>query len=301
MPYHKSLAGVSACATLALLAACSGSAVSPGNSSDQVLQMQMSNDAASSAGQAAVSDLAQTGDDGSGGGQYALVLPHGISASVLYGMGSGNCSQTNAPSDLRWYCGADTMTIQNNARADTLIRQRNYEFFANGAGQTSFSNQTDSINFGGANGVPVYVAVHRARWQGVSHRVRNHTASDLNPSFALDPDSSTTWNGNTLATDTASYTGPVWSVHYYGTAYDTTAAVVFRRPRVAHPFPLSGQFHRWAQWSYTASGPSSKSGTVSRHIVITYNGTQTAQLQVIGSTTLTCDLDLATGEVSNCH
>jgi hypothetical protein len=301
MHYRQTWAAVGAVAALASLAACSGTTSTSPN--DQGLNSQVSTDAASSTGQAVVADIAETGADGSDGSSYARVMPHGISASVLFKPSGGTCHQLNAPSDLRWFCGADTLVMQNSIANDTLIRARNFEFFALGTAQSAFTSATDSVNFGGGpvdTGVVVYGAVHRTRWNGVTHRIRNHAVTD-HPSFTTDVDSSSTWNGNTLATDTAKFTGKIWTINYTGVANDTTVNVVFRRPRIVNPFPKSGEFHRWATWVYAATGPATKSGTVSRHIVVTYNGTSTAQLQVIGSTTLTCSLDLITGEVSNCQ
>jgi len=300
MEHRNTWAAIGALTALAALSACSGSAVSP---TGQGLQTQISTDVAASTGQAVVTDIDETGNDGSGDGSYAMAtMPHGVSASVLYGMGGSACTQTGAPADLRYYCVPDTLTISNSSPfvADTLIRTRNYEYFAQGVAQSAANSNTDSINFGGANGVPVYAAVHRSRWHGASHRVRNHSVVD-HPSFANDAAKQSTWNGNTLATDTATYTGTVWSVKYNGVAYDTTYNVIFQRPRAQNPFPLSGQFRRWATWDYSANGPSTLTGTISRHIVVTYNGTDVAQLQVIGTTTLTCSINLVTGDVYACQ
>jgi hypothetical protein len=299
MEYRKMWGAVGTLTALAVLTACSGTVVAPNS---QGLQTQISTDIAASTGQAAVSDVNETGNDATGDGTYALVMPHGSSASLSFGMGGNACTETGAPEDLRYYCKPDSLFLTKTSPLvnDTLVRQWNYEFFAQGTAQAHADSMTDSINFGGANGVLVYVAVHRTRWHGVSHRVRNHSVTD-HPSFARDTMQQSTWNGNTLATDTAAYTGPVWSVNYTGVAYDTTASVVFQRPRGQNPFPLSGQFRRWATWEYTADGPSTKTGTISRHIVVTFNGTETAQLQVIGTTTLTCSVDLVTGDVFDCH
>lgn len=281
---------------IAALAACAGTATAPdGNAT---LGTQMSTDAAASTGQAAVSDVNLTGNSSSAG-SYSIAKGRGISAVVIGAKSGGGCVQTGLPADLRFYCATDTLAFDNNLVADTLIITPNFEYFAQGAPQSAYDATTDSINFGGASGIPVYAASHHPRWHGVSHRVRNHSVTDKTPSFAND--TVRTWNGNTTATDTAAFTGAIWSVSYTGVAYDTTANVVFIHPVSTHQWPVSGQFHRWATWNYDATGPATKSGTVSRHIVVTYNGTQTAQLQVIGTTTLTCDLDLISGEVSNCH
>ena len=301
MAFRSTLAAVGALTALASVVACSSG--TPVGANAAGLQTQLSNDVAANTGQAVVSDIAETGNDAGGSGSYAVQLPRGVSASIAFGMGGANCTESGGAGDLRYYCTPDTLTITNSAPfvADTLIRTWNYEFYKRGdTAQAQFDTLTDSINFGGANGVLVYAAAHRSRWHGVSHRVRNHSVTD-HPSFTKDVNKQSTWNGNTVANDTASYTGTVWSVDYTGVAYDSTVSVVFQRPRASYPYPLSGQFHRWATWNYSASGPSILSGQVSRHIVVTYNGSSIAQLQVIGSTVLTCSLDLSTGEVSNCH
>ncbi len=299
MQYRQLLAAVGATTALVALAACSGSSTGPGNADSNALVGQLSTNAAASAGQAAVSDLDETGNDASAG-SYSIAAPNhaGTFASSVTPFSVGGCAQSGGEGDLRWYCPADTLTITNGIFADTLIRQRNYEFFAAGVAQSTFTSSTDSINWGGANGVPVYVAVHRPLWTGVSHRIRNHSVTDKTPSFAMD--SVRTWNGNAVANDTASFQGTMWAVTIRGLAYDSTVHVVFIHPRETHPFPISGQFHRWVTWNYQANGPSTRTGTVTRHIVVTYNGTQTATLQVIGTTTLTCNLDLITGNLSNC-
>jgi hypothetical protein len=300
MQFRTTWAAMSAITALATLAACSGTATtSPSNPG---LDAQVSNDAAASTGQAVVSDISETGG-GAGGPSSARVLPHGVSASVMFSPGPANCHQLEGPSDLRWFCGADTLVMQNSVATDTLIRARNFAYFADDTAQSLPNVSTDSINYGGGpadTGVIVYAAIHRPRWHGTSHRIRNHTVSDQ-PSFAHDADSLSTWNGHASIADTSMFTGPVWAVDYTGVATDSTVDVVYRRPVITHPFPSSGEFHRWATWNYSATGPATKSGTVSRHIVVTFNGTSTAQLQVIGSTTLTCSLDLITGAVSNCQ
>ena len=174
----------------------------------------------------------------------------------------------------------------------------NYEFFAAGVAQSSVQLVTDSINWGGANGVPVYVAIHRPLWTGVSHRIRNHSVTDKTPSFQMD--SIRTWNGNTVANDTASFQGTMWSVAIQGLAYDSTVNVVFIHPQVTAPVPDLRSVPPLGDVDLPANGPSTRTGSVTRHIVVTYNGTSTATLQVIGTTTLTCNLNLITGNLSDC-
>src|SRR6185437_9651871 len=214
-------AAIGITAVLAALAGCSAS-TDLVNPSSQALMTEIGNDAAANAGQAVVSDIDETGNDANGGGVYTRVMPNDGSASMVRSVGSA-CTETGAPQDLRYYCKPDTLTITNSAgsRTDTLIRQRNFEYFAEGTPQAQTDGSTDSINFGGANGVLVYDSIHRARWSGVSHRVRNSSVAD-HPSFSRDAAQQSTWNGNTVATDTASYVGTVWTVGITGVAYDTS-------------------------------------------------------------------------------
>ena len=287
------LTTVIASAAVAGLAACSSDSTAPNTTG---LELQISNDIAASSGQAAANE--NTDLSGADDISSATTAQLGYAPSLPHPGGAG-CSQSGDVGDLRWYCVPDTLTQSNGVRSDTLIRQRNFEFFATGTPQSTITSTTDSLDLGGANGVAVYAAAHRARWRGVSVRTRHHGVTDKTPSFSSD--SMRTWNGTTLAYDTASYTGSVWSATYTAVAHDTTENVVYWQPRGRYPYPQSGEFHRTVDANYTANGPSTRTGSVSRHIVVTYNGTETAQLQVIGTTTLTCSLDLATGEVSDCH
>lgn len=129
--------------------------------------------------------------------------------------------------------------------------------------------------------------------------MRNYAVTDKNPSFSVD--TIRTWNGTTTAADTGSYTGSPYNVSFTGTATDALVNVVVIRSASKHPYPISGQFRRTAQWSYTYTGASSGSGSVSRTIVVTFDGTKTPTLQVTGGTTLTCIVDLTNSNVSSCH
>jgi hypothetical protein len=287
--FRLSFAATAALATLVAVTACSSDSTSPNDTN--VLDSQLSSAAAATAGAAAADE--QT-DLASEDGVSSLVAQ--LSTGAPTARAQTGCSQTGAPADLRFYCLPDTLTRSNGVRTDTIVRVRNYEYFADGSAQETFNASTDSIDFGGENGTSVYAAAHRARWSGISHRTRHHGVTDKTPSFAAD--SVRTWNGATVAYDTAAYAGPIWTVNTRGVAHDTSVAIVYWHPVIAHPYPQSGEFHRWVTWNYDASGPATRSGTVSRHIVVTFNGTRTASLQVIGATTLSCTLDLATGEVT---
>ena len=277
---------VAACSTVASLA--------PVNAA---LDSQLNSAAASSAAGAAVADYADllTGD--SVGGSFARARKPGQVSAL--GAGS-SCTQSGGAGDLRYYCPADTITYSGGGQTDTIIRNRNYEFFAAGTAQSTFTASVDSINFGGASGMPIYLAVHAAQANAVSHRLRNYSVTDKTPNFASD--TMRTWNGTTTAADTGNYVGSVYTLGVTGTETDVLVNVVFVHPASTHPYPLSGQYQRTANVNYTYTGPVNGNGAASRMIVITFDGTQTPVIQVTGGTSaLTCNINLTNGALSNCH
>ncbi len=79
------------------------------------------------------------------------------------------------------------------------------------------------------------------------------------------------------------------------TGYDTVAAVTFQMPRSQHPYPLSGSITINESTHFVAG---TYDQTDTRRLVVTFNGTNIATLLDGG---VTCDLDLDTHNVSNCH
>jgi len=234
------------------------------------------------------------------GGAYAVVLrPLGVAYSVSTLAASTSCTQSGVNGDLRYYCPADTVIFAGSSQTDTVVRERNYEFFAAGAAQASFTTSTDSINFGGTNGVPIYLALHSSQSTAVSHRVRRYAVTDENPSFASD--TVRTWNGTTAAADTGSYSASPYNVSFTGTATDALVNVVYLHPASRYPYPITGRFQRTAHWVYSYTGASSGSGSVNRTVIVTFDGTKNPTVQVTGGTTLTCKVDLTNSNVSNCH
>ena len=238
------------------------------------------------------------------GGSYAVVRMPGMTATRSVGAisvrsVSNSCTQSGGGGDLRYYCPADTVVFSGSSQTDTMIRRRNYEFFAAGAPQATFTASVDSINFGGAAGVPIYFILHSSQSLAVSHRIRNYSVTDKNSSFASD--TIRTWNGTTAAADTGSYMGSPSDVSFTGSATDALVNVVVVHPSSKYPYPMSGQFRRTAHWNYSYTGTGSGSGSVTRTIVVTFDGTKTPTLQVTGGETLTCMVDLTNSNVSSCH
>jgi len=103
------------------------------------------------------------------------------------------------------------------------------------------------------------------------------------------------WNGAGARIDSSSYTVHGVTRLFAYTAHDTAAALAFTVPRSQHPYPASGSISRNLELHFTAGGFDK---TITRSAKVTFDGTSVAELQV-GD--LTCDLDLATWVVSNCH
>jgi hypothetical protein len=284
---------VASLAALAAVSACSSSSTGPATAA---LDTQISTNVANNAAQAVATDYSDLMSGMGVGGSYAVVRPSGTIATRAV---SNGCTQSGGGGDLRYYCPADTVVFSGSSQTDTVIRQRNYEFFAAGTPQPAFTSITDSINFGGATGVPTYFALHTSQSIAVSHRVRSDAVTDKTPSFASD--SIRTWNGTTTAADTGSYGGSPYNVSFTGWATDALVNVVVVHPPSKHPYPISGQFRRTAHWGYTYTGAGSGSGSVTRTVVVTFDGTKTPTLQVTGGKTLTCVVDLTNSNVSNCH
>ena len=103
------------------------------------------------------------------------------------------------------------------------------------------------------------------------------------------------WNGAGARIDSSTYTVNGITRHFAYTAHDTAAALTFTMPRSENPYPASGSISRDLELHFTAGGFDK---TITRSAKITFNGSSVAELQV-GE--LTCDLDLVTRVVSNCH
>jgi hypothetical protein len=104
------------------------------------------------------------------------------------------------------------------------------------------------------------------------------------------------WNGTAAQHHVATYTPQGGDERILTqTGYDTVAAVTFQMPRSQNPFPLSGVITINETTHFTAG---SYDQTDTRHLIVTFNGTNIATLQDGG---ITCDLDLTTHDVSNCH
>ena len=215
----------------------------------------------------------------------------GATANVIKGGGSGSPAadlsvSCTGPDGMGWYtCTAVTEF------GLTVVRQiRFWEGTAYGLAWNP--GVTDSVNHAWtASGTVNSVARPGKVWtidDAASGTMRVlPTAATVNPQHS--------WSGSADRHESSSYTMNSVERTFDHTAHDVVDQVVFQMPRSQNPYPLSGTITRNSTNVFTAG---SFTRTVMRMFVVTFNGTHIAQLM---DGALTCDLDLDTGLVSNCH
>jgi hypothetical protein len=280
---------VCAMAVAAVLTACSSSSTAPATLSDT----QVSTDLATAAGVAAAT---QAGDfstqESQSGAEAKLMEPFG---QVVMAPGSRRVAIQSACTPGSF---SGTFTFPVSDPRDTISFSRSWEFFAAGACENSYvAGTTDSVVFttqasaqlNGARGFwHTHHADNRMNW------VTGHPA--------LSTASTHVWNGFEAGTDSSSFSKDIAeSRQYDASAADTVGAVTFPHPRDGAVYPASGTYTRWVNAQVTFSGPTSGSKQVARHIVITFNGNAIVPIVVYdvstGTVALTCQLDLASGEI----
>ena len=103
------------------------------------------------------------------------------------------------------------------------------------------------------------------------------------------------WNGTGARTDTATAKDKNGTRSYVLTAFDTAQAVAYAVPRKSNAWPLSGTITHNVKAVWTSAKGATT--TTTRRAVVTFNGTETASVQVGG---LTCSVDLKTHVASGC-
>ena len=185
------------------------------------------------------------------------------SAACVYGTG-------------RWTCPP--------VMEDGLTITRSYAFF-DAAGQPMKVRSdltTASINFQlSVNGS----VSHDTTFSGAVHRTRNVTVSGL-----VGAETTRRWDGFGASADTNTHRSALTTRTYAGTSLDSLRAVVYPQPRTPGSYPLSGSMVRVVKYMVTSTGRGTERRSVDRRVVVTYNGTATAQVQS-GSVTCTLHLD----------
>jgi len=207
-----------------------------------------------------------------GVGNGATPRMAGISPSCTYASGRYSCSAT---------------TEQG------LSVTRSFAFYdSHGATvQTWDPTVVESVNFQAA------VDGHFSRdvvWNAGVHRTANVTVSGL-----ISNQPQRTWNGNGTAADTISHVGLDGIRSLAGTGTSTVTNVVMPGKDAASQIPLSGSIALDVQYTASLQGATgSVSKDVTRHVVVTFNGTNTPALQI---GLLHCALHLDTHSVDSCQ
>ncbi|HUO52668.1 MAG TPA: hypothetical protein VMT93_09120 [Gemmatimonadaceae bacterium] len=273
--------GIGAAAVAFVFAACSSDTTAPNSTSTQVAQASRSD-----AGQSAVQTLNELGAN-----EAAATAAPNIVGTPAGGNPSATVSivctgpETGPGGGNGWYnCSA---ALENG-----LTVQRSIRFWEGTSLGLAWSpTLTDSVNhYWTVNG-----SFNPPADTGKTFTVHDTSAATMT---VLRPEGSQprhSWTGAGNRHESVDWSEQDGARNFTHTGRDTVAAVLFQMPRSSNPYPLSGSIIRNVNETFT--GPNV---TVSRtrRIVVTFNGSSTAQLQ---DGTVVCDLDLTTGNVSNCH
>ena len=272
---RRSLVRTLTAASIVALAACSDSS----GPEPVISDAELSADVAASVGTAAAADvgllrgdmmMAGLGGATTAGSAASLVTIDGARTRMV----GDHCDYMMAPK--LWSCSAET---ENGLQVERTI-----QFFANGeAGPTYDAAETDSIKVHAS----VTGTVVRMHGTITLDNVRDATISGLTGT-----ETSRTVVGTGLRQEASVFTGERGTRTYNGTVANQILSVVFP---VGGGFPLSGSMVHDVDATVTLSGGTSGVRSVSRHVVVTFNGTATVPM-TIG--TLSCTLNLETRAVS---
>ena len=270
---------VGAGAVLAL-SACSSDSTGPG---DTLSDQQMSADIAASSAPAVATSAAFFADAEAAGGALANVVP------------SSTACTASSKSGVITFSHAES-------HPDTIAYAATWEYFAGGVCQNMFfAASTDSIAFTASvletDNDPRFVARATRNW-----------VLDVTGNPTLASAKTHVWDATGLDADTAEHKTPGLDRTYTGVAYDTATDVTFPNPRNGVIVPTSGTLSRWitATVTHTTHGVH-KVKTVTRHVVVTFNGQTQIPLALFdamqGTRLLACTLDLTARRIveNSCH
>jgi hypothetical protein len=254
-------------ALVAAAAACADSTAPARELTDAML----TRDAASDAADATAQDIGQM-----------------VGAEVLAGLPMAS-SPAGAPAGCSWSAATGRFTCPAITNPDGLTLERSFAFYAGGVAQQGYdATATDSINFQTA----ISGTLTRAGRTAWIDAARTMTVSGL-----AGAETQRSWSGTGTRTDSAHVvTTDEVARRTRIQSVDQISSVVFALPRSANPYPTSGTItHDITMTSVADNGTGTRSRSATRHVVVTFNGTQFASVMV-GSTA--CTLDLLTRAMS---
>jgi hypothetical protein len=168
----------------------------------------------------------------------------------------------------------------------TITQSASYTTAAGGA-QSGFDSLTDTIN------TQISVTGSQARRDSSSTTVSD--ASNRTVSGLAQGSTQHTENGTAIGTETTNGTDPTGAFVAVRTATDTTTGIVVPVSDTGRTYPVAGTIIRAMSVSLTYAGKAAQTST--HREVITYNGSNTAQLVITqDGTTRTCTLPLPFGK-----
>jgi hypothetical protein len=277
---------------VAALAACSSGTAPANNNSNQTIagltDSQVENDVANATSPDAAADAADFGVEGNDGTDF------GAAVNMRPGqLGAMSACGPSTTIEIMYYFGAQLQ--------DTITFNRTREWFADGACSPTWNPSVDSVEYVGT--WDERLSDVSGNWTQDADRVRNSSVygSAAGAVTPLDSATSHIWNANAVVNDTIHFQGSVNTRNYAGIAYDTAASVTFNHPRRGEIYPETGTWTRWATWNLSVTGAVTKTATVERHVIVTFNGTQFVPLDVIneqtGQVVLKCQVNLLTHRI----
>jgi hypothetical protein len=293
MRYKRRVTTVTVGTAAALLAACSGSSTSPASSSASDSVQAAEDVSEVTANEVGISIVSMEGTDSAAAGDVAPSAPvQARRAPTLRVMAA-------LPPDPGCTPQTDVGVAVSADDRDTLAYDLAWQYVAATGCQSAFTaSTTDSIYITLVDSAALNGRAQR--WHGHHYTSRVHWLTSTNAAGDDSVFAAATahvWNGNGAAQDTSAFensAGTVSRSHVW-TAADTVTNVTFPHPRDGS-YPTGGTWTRWAEDTATFSGSTSGSATYAWHIVLTFNGTEDATLQVYnassGTLVKTCQVDL---------
>jgi hypothetical protein len=140
-----------------------------------------------------------------------------------------------------------------------------------------------------------------ATWTGSVHRVMSDTVRRIFNSASTPAEVSRTHSGVTTGNDTTTFTEGDFTRRASETARDTVKALRFVLPRSSNPWPAAGSIVRATTVKVTVSkGSLSESREITRHVTISFPADAQGNV-VLTINATTCNLNLVTRRVTNCH
>jgi hypothetical protein len=247
---------------------------------------QIDADIASASGATVASEVAGFTDNVAAAGSFSMVSP-----SFNVNVGSGTQPRLNGISPTCSYASGRYTCAATTEQGMSVSRSFAFYDAQGGSLQTFDSTKVESVNF------QAQIDGNFQRdlvWSVGIHRTRNATVSGL---ISLKPQRK--WNGVGAGADTVSHIGLDGIRSLAGTAADTVSNVLMPGKDAANQIPLSGSIVVAVDYTASLQGATgTASKEVKRRVVVTFDGTTSAALQV-GS--LNCVLHLDTKSVDSCQ